>query len=919
MRKSLLTLLPIVTAVAMLLIMDSPALANPPFPDGNERPVAVPAPQDVGPRPTVRRPKPIDQPNLKDYLRNRKRQELMEAGQTAEAKALELVGTDRVLVILVEFAGTDVFTWEAGVSTWDPLGIADPDEAVYNDEGNLIVGDCSNIITQTTVFTYTGPAHNEIPRPISPGDPSADSIWAEDFSPGWFEGFMFGQGVVFNYTMRDGTPVFDDFTGQSVADYYDDMSNGSYAITGDVIGWVQLPHSTWWYGADECPGRRSPYDPRIAFSGAIPGAGDSRTLVKDALDAVNAISDTLSWDFNWADYDLDGDDIIDRLWIVHAGYGEEDSTVLLNRTDYGEAALWSHSWSLSPPYQVAPGISAGPYIMMPENGGIGVFAHEYGHNLGADDLYAYGYGETSAGFWTLMADDWTGYPIGFEPPAMDPWHLDNWGWLDPLVITDPTQVYEVTLGQASRFPGGENVYRGVKIVLPYGIMGLPVPVWEGDSYWWSGRENLSNAMMTFTHNFYLQWRNVGENGGYDSALGDSRWRFGPANTGLLVWYNNNYYSNNEIFGYLQDSYGFGPKGRMLVIDSHPHPYRDPSVEPSWQGREHSNVTTRSLMRDAPFTLEDTVDFTMTEPYVVTTTQFAGQPAVSSFHDSMGYYPGVADEGDGTYWSTVDWDSSAAVPARKHYSIAAAPDYPGYHIQYIEGFGWRGFWGWGPPGSGNPGDEDVQYGWHVALIEEAEDHTWAKIRIWNSRKELDVSFEVDATEAGIGDELTYTCTIGKNIGTVMDALAVITLDTRKVKYVPNSAFGGAAPMSCGVSAEELAELHASGERRAVRELASSDSADVCSIVWAKYLGTGMGADPFGFSVEVKIGGDIDMAAHFFEQGELLQVEEADTVTVSANIYLPLVFKSYTSITSMSRANIWSIWPVLMATSVSNSLP
>jgi hypothetical protein len=51
---------------------------------------------------------------------------LLKAGQTAEANALALSGTDRVLVILVEFAGTDVFTWTAGVSTWDPRGIADP-------------------------------------------------------------------------------------------------------------------------------------------------------------------------------------------------------------------------------------------------------------------------------------------------------------------------------------------------------------------------------------------------------------------------------------------------------------------------------------------------------------------------------------------------------------------------------------------------------------------------------------------------------------------------------------------------------------------------------------------------------------------------------------------------------------------------
>ena len=68
----------------------------------------------------------------------------------------------------------------------------------------------------------------------------------------------------------------------------------------------------------------------------------------------------------------------------------------------------------------------------------------------------------------LQADDWTGYPIGFEPPAPDPWHLDNWGWLDPKVITDTTQVYTVTLGQASYFNTNTAtgpVYRGAKIEL----------------------------------------------------------------------------------------------------------------------------------------------------------------------------------------------------------------------------------------------------------------------------------------------------------------------------------------------------------------------------------------------------------------------------------------------------------------------
>jgi hypothetical protein len=37
-------------------------------------------------------------------------------------------GTDRVLIILVEFAGTNQFTWTPGSSTWDPLGRCDNSE-----------------------------------------------------------------------------------------------------------------------------------------------------------------------------------------------------------------------------------------------------------------------------------------------------------------------------------------------------------------------------------------------------------------------------------------------------------------------------------------------------------------------------------------------------------------------------------------------------------------------------------------------------------------------------------------------------------------------------------------------------------------------------------------------------------------------
>ena len=883
--------------------------------------------------------KPIDQPNIKDKQRMMERQRLLEAGQTAEAAALAQTGTDRVLVVLVEFAGTDVFTWTQGVSTWDPLGIADPNEVVLDENDDPVLGDCSNIITQTTVFTYTGPLHNMIEQPRSASDRSGDTIWTPDFSKQWFTDFMFGNGVVISYTRQDNSVVYEDFTGQSVKQYFSDLSTNVYTITGDVIGWLPVPHSTWYYDADQCPGARSGAS---TSRGVIPGAGNARTLVRHALDQVNAISNTIPG-FDWANYDQNGDGVIDRLWIVHAGYGEEDSTTLLNRDPvvqntgatpdpasfYGEAAVWSHSSSVTPAYSVTQNIAAGPYIVMPENGGIGVFAHEYAHNLGADDLYAYGDGETSAGFWALQADDWTGYPIGFEPPAPDPWHLDNWGWLEPFVITDTAQVYTVTLGQASYFNTNTAtgpVYRGAKIELDDQVFTLPVqPI--GNYQWWGGKTDLLNSMMTtsspvvlpsgaitltfdaaygietewdflwvqvsadggttwdtitntnttcthdsgwigenngfpadmcaagiggftdynasfpdydtetfdlsayagqsillrfwymtdwgttyegpfidnvmikadsttafaddaevddskwtyaegwarndgtmsVTHNYYLQWRNTNANGGYDSALGDSRWRYGPANTGLLVWYNNNAYTDNEIYNYLEEGPSFGPKGRMLVVDSHPDPYRDPNNP---YPNSIANVTSRSQMRDAPFTLQATVDFTMTAANgVVTDTHFAGRPAVSVFNDADGYYPGIENALRGpspctTYqWYDKMWDASAVVPARDFYSTkATGAAYAGQGIRMFGfvnpsstcGAGWYGYWY--PPAydannTGNPGDVDAQYGWRVELIEEAVDHTWATVRVYN----LAASFEANPTWPEIGETVVFTNT------------------------------------------------------------------------------------------------------------------------------------------------------------------
>lgn len=504
-----------------------------------------------------------------------------------------------------------------------------------------------------------------------------------------------------------------------------------------------------------------------------------------------------------------------------------------------------------------------------------------------------------------MSDAWVGNPIGSAPPAMDPWHLDNWGWLKPLVITDPAREYTVRIGQTSKFPGGDDMYRGVKIELEDGHWPLAVtPL--GSRQWWGGNRDLTNSVMTlaapvelpagpsalrfelaseiekewdflwvqvsadegvtwktltnehttcvhdrgwiggeygfpddlcaagiggftgktsqfpaytaevfdlsalagqrilvrfwymtdwsatergpfidnvkihagdsvlldcpadngdadwvltgawqsndgtliYKHAYYLQWRNPSAAGSADAGLVNPGWRFGPVSSGLLIWYNNDYYSDNEIQKYLFHPPSFGPKGKLLLFDAHPEPYRDPAIVSQGFNHEGANLGARLQMRDAPFSTEDSSGFFMNKLFgwITADASFPGRPAVRLFSDASGYYPGAArvvpspTERE-SKWVTAQWDASAVVPSRKSYPLKAPGFQAGQELLFnctadvtarkmvCDTFGLTdrvqtdG-------GSGNPSETGGQYGWNIEIIEQSP--TWATLRIWNSR-------------------------------------------------------------------------------------------------------------------------------------------------------------------------------------------
>ena len=180
-------------------------------------------------------------------------------------------------------------------------------------------------------------------------------------------------------------------------------------------------------------------------------------------------------------------------------------------------AIWSHSWYAfynligydGPDFNKYGGVQigdsdywVGKYTIQPENGGVGVFAHEYGHDLGLPDLYDTSGGENGTGFWTLMSSgSWidTGQDTtGNAPSHMGAWEKFQLGWLN----------YEVAYaGQKSEHKLGPmetntKQAQGLFVVLPQKPVTAHIAdPYAGDYFYFSGSAN--NLRNTMTKAFTL--------------------------------------------------------------------------------------------------------------------------------------------------------------------------------------------------------------------------------------------------------------------------------------------------------------------------------------------------------------------------------------------------------------------------------
>ncbi|UCD09278.1 MAG: immune inhibitor A [Dehalococcoidales bacterium] len=267
--------------------------------------------------------------------------------------------------------------------------------------------------------------HNSIAEPDRSIDNS--TIWEADFNREHYLNMLFSE-------------ISDEV---SMRNYFIEQSSNRYTVYGDVTDWIAVPGNAASY--DDDLGGPAVWQFLIDsvngwYAGQI-AAGKTPAEIDEYLSQFDV----------WDRYDWDGDGnfdepdgYIDHFQSVHAGEGNEAGGGAL-----GDDAIWSHSWFAyfnligiagpSPEFLIG-GIQIGnssywinKYTIQPENGGVGVFAHEYCHDLGLPDLYDYT-GENSVGFWSLMASgSWLSdgmEDIGSKPGHLGVWEKFQLGWLN---------------------------------------------------------------------------------------------------------------------------------------------------------------------------------------------------------------------------------------------------------------------------------------------------------------------------------------------------------------------------------------------------------------------------------------------------------------------------------------------------------
>ncbi len=217
------------------------------------------------------------------------------------------------------------------------------------------------------------------------------------------------------------------FPTGSMAEYYRKISNYDKSggaegidVTGEVHGWLRLPHNSNFYTSGN--------------SGMGNYPQNAQGMAEDAVRV--AMANGVTFD---PSYDVYDEKAVTALFIVHAGAGAEISG--------SSNDIWSLKWLLNDRLDVGAGLHVNTFLTVPDDCQMGVCADEWGHLVGRwADFYDTGKSELSRsnglGNYCLMASgSWNN---GGVTPCLPNGMLRMFhGWIEPIVVSKTTSSIEL--------------------------------------------------------------------------------------------------------------------------------------------------------------------------------------------------------------------------------------------------------------------------------------------------------------------------------------------------------------------------------------------------------------------------------------------------------------------------------------------
>lgn len=286
-------------------------------------------------------------------------------------------------------------------------------------------------------------------------------------------------------------------------------------------------------------------------------------------------------------------------------------------------------------------------------------------------------------------------------------------------------------------------------------------------------------------NYYLvEWRAPTK---YDQSVrtsyvttikNENEWRVErvPYNIpGALLYYRNAKYSNTYYLeGQHFDPPSIGPKYQLLVVDMN---YNALNL-----GDSGYKLGCRTASYDAALTLQPSQEINLSGVNGVPGGPWTIEPKapVTTFDDYYGYYAGFYSDGYYAYYKNRA--GSCVIPAQGVYSTRITHD-DGTPYYELYGYTVNGL----PLGSGNPGDDGVEYGVKIELMAKSENDDLATLRVNMARAETGAglsSLELSGIELNpqfTGGREEYTAGVSSRVNETI-LMAAVSEEGSRIRTV-----------------------------------------------------------------------------------------------------------------------------------------